>query len=94
MKEFEEQSSKDPAAIILDVRTIQEFEIGHMENAQSFDYLSKTLAEDIDALDRSKSYYVYCKTGRRSLRICILLRNSGFKTLYNLDTGIGELTFV
>ena len=93
MEEFEEQSSEDSNAIILDVRTIKEFKIGHMKNAQSFDYLSTTLAEDIDHLDMSKSYYIYCKTGRRSLRICILLRNSGFKSLYNLDTGIGDLTY-
>ena len=83
---------KDPDAIILDVRTPIEYEADHLENAVNFNYLSRTLSEDIDLLDPQKSYYIYCKTGRRSLRVCTLLKNAGFKQVFNIDKGI-ELVF-
>ena len=90
LDEFLRKSNADSNAVILDVRTFEEYKKGHFQEAVSFDYLSTTLAEDIEELDKSKSYYVYCKTGRRSLRICVLLRNSGFKSIYNLDNGIDK----
>lgn len=88
--DFLQKCVADRNSVILDVRTSDEYKKGHIKDAQNLDYLSRTLAEEIELLDKSKSYYVYCKTGRRSLRICVLLKNSGFASTYNLDNGIGE----
>ena len=93
LTEFRHRAKRDTNAVILDVRTFNEYREGHIENAINLDYLSYSLADDIDLLDKSKSYYVYCKTGRRSLRVCILLKNSGFKSIYNLNEGIGNMVF-
>ena len=87
-EEFEKAIMDDPNAIIMDVRTPSEYEEDHIKNAINFDYLSRTLSDDIDQLDPEKTYYIYCKTGRRSLRVCTLLKNSGFKKVYNLDQGL------
>ncbi|NNF36390.1 MAG: rhodanese-like domain-containing protein [Saprospiraceae bacterium] len=89
-EEFIKAIKVDPDAIILDVRTPDEFEGDHLENAINFNYLSRTLSEDIESLNPERTYYVYCKTGRRSLRVCTLLKNSGFKKVYNLDQGLDE----
>ena len=89
-EEFARAVKKDPGAIILDVRTPDEFQLDHLENALNFNYLSRTLSDDIDTLNPDKSYYVYCKTGRRSLRVCTLLKNAGFKHVYNLDEGLTD----
>ena len=89
-EEFARAIKDNPGAIILDVRTPDEFQSDHLENALNFNYLSRTLSDDIDTLNPDKSYYVYCKTGRRSLRVCTLLKNAGFQRVYNLDQGLAE----
>ena len=88
--QFKKRSLEDDNAIILDVRTCEEFNKGHLGSAKNLNYLNHNLAEEIDMLDKTKTYYVYCKTGRRSLRICVLLKNSGFHSIYNLDEGVGD----
>lgn len=86
--DFVRLASNDPEAIILDVRTDEEFVGTTIPNAINLNYLSTDLADQIEALDISKHYYVYCRTGRRSIRICVLMKNSGFKHVYNLDSGL------
>lgn len=90
IEDFSNVIKEDSDAIILDVRTPEEYEEDRFENAINFNYLSRTLSDDIDKLNPNKSYYVYCKTGRRSIRICTLLKNSGFKKVFNLDQGLSD----
>ena len=87
--EFKSRSSTDQQAVLLDVRTIEEFTSGSIKGAVNMDYLSTTLADEIDALDPMNHYYVFCRTGRRSLRVCMLLQNSGFR-VYNLEGGMSN----
>ena len=85
---FQELVQAAPDAIVLDVRTQSEFEAGHLPAAIHMDYFGSDLIEQMDALDKNKPYLVYCRSGRRSVRVCVLMRNSGFKEVYNLDGGI------
>lgn len=87
-KEFLQQASDDKDAVILDVRTSEEFANDKILDAQNVDYLSTSLADDLELLDKDKNYYIYCRTGRRSLRICVILRNLGFEKVFNLENGI------
>lgn len=82
---FLRQAAKDKDAVILDVRTPKEYEEEHLPHAHNFNYLSYNLADELEQLDKEKSYYIYCKTGRRSLRVCALMKNSGFMNVYNMD---------
>lgn len=77
-------------AICLDVRTEKEFEQWHIDGAINLSYLSTTLADDLESLDPNKVYFVYCRTSRRSLRICQLMRNSGFEHVFHLKDGIKD----
>ena len=81
--------SKKSEAIILDVRTPSEYAEGHIEKAILVDYNSGNFESEIDKLDKSKSYLVYCRSGGRSARASELMSKKGFK-VYNLDGGISS----
>ena len=87
-REFFEQATTDANAAILDVRTKEEFLTGSLPGAININYLSIHLADELEALQKDKTYYVFCGTSRRSIRICIILKNAGFKQIFNLDTGL------
>lgn len=79
----------DDNTIILDVRTADEFADGKIENAINIDiYRGQGFIYEIDALDKSKAYYVYCKVGGRSAQACCIMNELGFKKAYNLVGGI------
>lgn len=75
-------------AILLDVRTKKEFDAEHLPNAINMDFLGPNFWEAYEKLDPSKIYLVYCRSGRRSSRVCLWMKNSGFDKVYNLDKGI------
>ena len=89
-EKFKEANTGEEDVIVLDVRTKAEFETGYLDRAINLDYLSSTLADEIELLDKSKKYLIYCRTGRRSLRVCALMKNNGFTDIYNLDGGIKD----
>ena len=83
-------------SVIIDVRTDDEFSTGFIEGAVNIDfYMGNKFISEIDKLDKSKSYFIYCKSGARSGQTCELMKLKGFKKVYNLEGGIlgwtGEL---
>ncbi len=74
--------------IILDVRTPREFMSGHIEKAILLDYYSKMYTEELKRLDKTKTYLIYCRTGNRTGKTLVLIRNMGFSCVYNMDQGI------
>lgn len=86
-QEFIQNYNNDDAGILIDVRTIQEFQSGSIFNSKNINYLSSDLADQLDQLSKQNNYYVFCRTGRRSIRVCVLMRNMGYR-VFNLDGGI------
>ena len=83
-------------SIIIDVRTDDEFSTGYIGGAVNIDfYMGNEFMSEIDKLDKSKSYFIYCKSGARSGQTCEIMKQKGFKKVYNLEGGIlgwtGEL---
>ncbi len=76
--------------VLIDVRTPGEFRSGHLTEAINIDYLGADFYEDMEALDPTKTYLIYCRSGRRSIRACTLMINGGMprEQVYNLDGGI------
>lgn len=72
---------------ILDVRTPAEFSAGHLVGAVNIDVQSDDFDKRIDGLDRSKTYAVYCRAGRRSTIAAEKLGYSGFNKVINLSRG-------
>ncbi len=84
-----EQLNADDNAFILDVRTPREVEEGYIPNASNIDiYLGQQFLAELEKLDKSKSYYVYCRSGNRSRQACAVMNNVGFENAYNLEGGI------
>ncbi len=87
-EEWEDQLENDDNAIILDVRTPEEMEEGYIPNATNIDiYLGQGFMEELEKLDKSKNYYVYCRSGNRSAQACAIMRSVGIANAYNLEGG-------
>ena len=86
--DWEEQLEKDDNAFILDVRTPEEVAEGYIPGATNIDiYLGQEFLNKLEELDKSKNYYVYCRSGNRSGQACAIMENAGFKNAYNLEGG-------
>lgn len=86
--EFDRLRATAPAGTLIDVRAPAEFEAFHLEGAVNYNYLGPDFLEQIEALSPETEYLVYCRSGRRSVRACTLMRNSGIRNLVHLDGGI------
>ena len=74
--------------VLLDVRTPEEFSEGHLQEAIDIDYNNPAFTSNITKLDKNKTVYVYCRSGRRSAEAASIMRSSGFKKVIELDGGI------
>lgn len=82
------QKKGDNGFVILDVRTTAEFETGHLNNAILLDYYSKDFISELDRLDKTKTYLIYCRSGNRSGKTLRLIEEMGFKQVYDMAQGI------
>ena len=83
------QENKDnPDFIILDVRTAREFAGGHIEGAVNLDYNAPNFKDDLNGLDKTKMYLVYCRTGRRSKGAFDMMKALEFQGVYHMLGGI------
>ncbi len=88
-----EQYQADSNAIILDVRTDEEVEERSIPESIHIDiYKGQGFLDEVNALDKNKNYYVYCKSGGRSNQACLLMGQMGFENTFNLLGGITEWT--
>lgn len=86
--EFDRLRESAPAGSLLDVRAPAEFADYHLEGALNMNYLGPDFLEEMEKLDADQQYLVYCRSGRRSVRACTLMRNAGITNLVHLDGGI------
>lgn len=86
--EFLAMKKAQPDAVLIDCRVPKEFATGYLEGAINMDYFGEQFYDQLEALNSDAVYLVYCRSGRRSLRTCTLMQNSGFKNVYNLDGGL------
>ena len=84
--------TQEPGVIVLDVRTTQEFNEGHIENAININVESDNFLSQIETLDKSKTYAVYCRSGRRSADAVAKMAKQNFTSLVNLNGGVIDWT--
>jgi len=88
-QEWVSQLQEDENAIILDVRTEDEWNDGIIENAINIDiHQGQVFINEIEALDKNKNYYVYCRSGARSAKACEIMNELGIENAFNLTGGI------
>lgn len=87
-EDWAEELKKDENAYILDVRTPEEFDEGYIPNATNIDiYLGQDFLNELEKLDKTKNYYVYCRSGNRSGQACAIMNSIGIESAYNLEGG-------
>jgi len=87
-KMFEKRVTEDKEAILLDVRTPMEHQMVRIPNSILIDINSPTFLQEIEKLDKNKSYYVYCRSGNRSFHAGNYMLKAGFDKVFNLEPGI------
>ena len=86
--DFYQKISSDENAVIVDVRTPQEFNDGHIQNSLLIDIYNPTFQSKILELDKTKNYYVYCRSGNRSYHAGVFMLSEGFGSVQHLEEGI------
>jgi rhodanese-related sulfurtransferase len=74
--------------VILDVRMPEEFAEGHISGAVNVNLLAPDFESRLGALDRAKTYLVYCRTGNRSAKAIQAMGRLGFRSVYHMFEGI------
>lgn len=72
--------------IIIDVRTPEEFNSGHLEGAVNLDVTDAGFDARIAALDPAASYIVYCRSGNRSAQAAARMRTAGLGDITDLGS--------
>lgn len=80
--------TEHPEAVILDVRTPEEFAEGHLEGAVNIDFYAGNFADVLTELDKDTDYVVYCRTGNRSGQTTSMMEDLGFTSVHDVDGGI------
>lgn len=75
------------SVILVDVRTSEEYEAGHLENAKNINFYDQDFAEQFLSISKDETIYVYCKKGGRSAKAQQLLDSLGYKKVVNLEGG-------
>ncbi len=73
--------------IVLDVRTPEEFNAGHLSGAVNLDVQSGQFETELSKLDKAATYAIYCRSGRRSTIAAEKMANAGFANIINFNQG-------
>jgi rhodanese-related sulfurtransferase len=74
--------------VVIDVRTQQEFNEGHIENAINIDFYSDNFEDQLNNLDKNENYLIYCRSGARSSKSLALMKDLEFNHVLDLSGGI------
>lgn len=85
-KAFKAAIDKDDA-LLIDVRTTEEFNEGHIEGAANIDWLGGTLLTDVSGIDKTKPVLLYCTSGGRSGEAMEAMKKAGFTDVHDLKGG-------
>lgn len=86
-QDFKNIMAADKDAVLLDVRTPEEFAEGNIKNSININVLDADFKEKIAKLDKTKTYLIYCRSGARSARAAQIFCDLNFKKVHNLAHG-------
>jgi rhodanese-related sulfurtransferase len=85
--EIKEVLKKNKAIVVIDVRTAEEFAMGHLKGAQNIDIRESDAYSKLDKLNPKTTYLVYCRTNHRSGIAVDYMMQKGFKNVYQMMDG-------
>jgi thioredoxin len=86
--DFQKQLTAISDRQLIDVRTPSEYAEGHLQGANNININNPDFIAQISKLDKSKSVFVYCRSGGRSAMAAQKLQEMGFEKVYDLQGGI------
>ncbi|PZW39598.1 MULTISPECIES: rhodanese-like domain-containing protein [Mesonia] len=90
-EEWQKAIDNEANVEILDVRTQEEWDEGYIPSATLIDiHQPQEFMDAVNQLDKSKEYYIYCRSGGRSAQACQILDQMGFENTYNLQGGFSN----
>ncbi len=73
---------------LIDVRTLDEYNAGHLKNAKQADfYQTQKFSDYLDTLDKKTNYLIYCRTGKRSGEALKIMQSKGFISVSDISGG-------
>lgn len=88
--EFEIQANKKKKNVILDIRTPEETAEGYIEGAEFINFLGDDFEEELNNLKKNRTYFVYCRSARRTIPATEKMKELGFKKVYMLEGGLNN----
>lgn len=85
--EFKMQSQ---SATLVDIRTPQEFQQGHIENAINIDFYNRNFLSNFKQFNKNEPLFIYCRSGNRTSQAASKLAEMGFRKVYDLKNGINN----
>jgi rhodanese-related sulfurtransferase len=83
-----QENAENDNFVILDVRTPSEYHEGHIEDAININFYESDFRAQLEELDTTKTYLIYCRSGGRSGNTLKIMEELGFQEVYNLSSGI------
>jgi rhodanese-related sulfurtransferase len=65
-------------ASVIDVRTVEEWNSGHLEGAVLIEIADADFRQELSALDPAADYYIYCRSGNRAGQAINIMKEMGF----------------
>ena len=87
---WEKQFIPEKNAVIIDVRTPEEFNKGHLRNSLNVNWFDENFDKNLKIFNKDLPVFVYCLSGGRSSKANEKIQSLGFKNVYELDGGILE----
>jgi rhodanese-related sulfurtransferase len=83
----EVSQSEFDKVVLVDVRTPEEYNDGHLENALNIDWYNDSFTKEFEKIDKKKTIYLYCRSGKRSADATKYLDSLGYGKVVNLEGG-------
>lgn len=87
-RQVAEMIRKDTLIILVDVRTPEEYQQGHIKGARLMDFYSAEFHAQLQTLPQDRPVILYCRSGRRSDEAMKFLASIGYSRVHNLHGGI------
>lgn len=85
-----QENKNNPDFVILDIRTSEEYDNEHIAESVMLDFYADDFKDELDELDKSKTYLVYCRSGNRSGQSMPIMEDLGFMNVYDMGGGINQ----
>jgi rhodanese-related sulfurtransferase len=89
-EQFDVQSHKKKKNVILDIRTPEETAEGFIEGAEFINFLGEDFEQEVNKLNKNRTYYVYCRSAKRTIPATEKMKALGFKKVYMLEGGLNN----